>query len=445
MAGSRGGRLLDNLLNQHEEILTRANPASISVKRIKRVLITNIWFRVFSGSEIVCLELYEFFTMAGYEVEIVANYVSPKMQDFCSDHGVVIFSAEAFRPDKEYDLIWINHEYLPLSLLEHRKNLIANSQIIFNHMSPFEPLEFSFFPELESEIANMILANSIETQKELEQTGINSTKISVFDNPAPSRFKFTARDRTELNKIMVVSNHPPSEILDLIYELKTQGFEVKHFGMGSEAATNARLTEFELGWADAVVTIGKTVQYAILNKLPVYIYDIYGGDGWLDSVEKLELSATTNFTGRPRARLLTHDEIKVDLIANFKKAAVFASNMPQEITDKYDLNKRVSEILEFLSDVEESLIERITPKSLQIWKKYISLISRETHKGYENRQLDLEFSLSSSIAERDGAIAERDGAIAERDGAIAERDGVLNSRIWKISLPYRKFRALFKF
>ncbi len=53
--------------------------------------------------------------------------------------------------------------------------------------------------------------------------------------------------------------------------------------------------------------------------------------------------------------------------------------------------------------------------------------------------------LSSAIAERDGAIAERDAAIAERDGAIAERDGVLNSRIWKISLPYRKFRALFKF
>jgi hypothetical protein len=51
----------------------------------------------------------------------------------------------------------------------------------------------------------------------------------------------------------------------------------------------------------------------------------------------------------------------------------------------------------------------------------------------------------SAIAERDSAIAERDSAIAERDSAIAERDSVLNSTIWRISTPYRRFRSLLKF
>ena len=50
----------------------------------------------------------------------------------------------------------------------------------------------------------------------------------------------------------------------------------------------------------------------------------------------------------------------------------------------------------------------------------------------------------SAIAERDSAIAERDSAIAERDSAIAERDSVLNSRIWKISKPYRDLKSAFR-
>jgi hypothetical protein len=49
----------------------------------------------------------------------------------------------------------------------------------------------------------------------------------------------------------------------------------------------------------------------------------------------------------------------------------------------------------------------------------------------------------SAIAERDSAIAERDSAIAERDSAIAERESVLNSKIWRLSKPYRIFRSKF--
>jgi hypothetical protein len=48
----------------------------------------------------------------------------------------------------------------------------------------------------------------------------------------------------------------------------------------------------------------------------------------------------------------------------------------------------------------------------------------------------------SAVAERDRAVAERDRAVAERDRAVAERDSVLNSTIWKLTKPYRKFRGL---
>jgi len=49
----------------------------------------------------------------------------------------------------------------------------------------------------------------------------------------------------------------------------------------------------------------------------------------------------------------------------------------------------------------------------------------------------------SAVAERDSAVAERDSVVAERDSAVAERDSVLNSKIWKLTKPYRKLRSFF--
>jgi hypothetical protein len=37
----------------------------------------------------------------------------------------------------------------------------------------------------------------------------------------------------------------------------------------------------------------------------------------------------------------------------------------------------------------------------------------------------------------------RDSAVAERDSAVAERDSILNSKIWRLSRPYRIFRSKF--
>jgi hypothetical protein len=53
------------------------------------------------------------------------------------------------------------------------------------------------------------------------------------------------------------------------------------------------------------------------------------------------------------------------------------------------------------------------------------------------------FLSHSAIVERDSAIVERDSAIVERDSAIVERDSVLNSKIWKLTKPYRKLRSFF--
>jgi len=48
------------------------------------------------------------------------------------------------------------------------------------------------------------------------------------------------------------------------------------------------------------------------------------------------------------------------------------------------------------------------------------------------------------VEERNLANRLRDGAIAERDGAIAISTIILNSKIWKLTAPYRNSRNFFR-
>jgi glycosyltransferase involved in cell wall biosynthesis len=466
-----GNDLFQNAIQIH--------PTSSTLQKIKRVLITNIWFNVFSGSEMVCLELYSHLESIGIAVDIVANTISDDMKNYCEENNINLYSSTNFTPTEDYDLVWVHHNYLPINLLGEQIDKLSRARFIFHHMSPFEPLEAAYFPEIESALASSILSNSSETLEAISNLGIEKQRIEVFGNPAPSTFREGARLRKNLQNILFVTNHPPQEILELIEVLVNEGFAVKHLGMGSRLATNQKISKSDIDWADAIITIGKSVQYAILNKLPVYIYDIHGGEGWLDSSEKLELSARTNFTGRPNCRKLNSGEIYSEFLSGFEKAAAAVYNVNEMITSKFDLTHKMTDVLRKLEQSSLGAIKMLDQNLLKIWGSYITLISRETRFRNHISAGDIKVLVDtavaerdsavaerdsavaerdsavaerdsavaerdSAVAERDSAVAERDSAVAERDSAVAERDSILNSTIWKLFTPYRKAKNFFR-
>jgi hypothetical protein len=62
-------------------------------------------------------------------------------------------------------------------------------------------------------------------------------------------------------------------------------------------ATVRRVTPELIHEHDAVVSIGKTVQYALAAGVPVFCYDHFGGPGWLND-GNVEAAARHNFSGR---------------------------------------------------------------------------------------------------------------------------------------------------
>src|SRR5664279_2510622 len=265
------------------------------------ILITQGELVDYGGSEMVTLELAEYLSRLGWSVHVLANFVSePMLKEFRPLNGVTIHTNADTVDVGDLDLIWVHHQLLPETVVDLADRGVLRAKVVFHHMSPSIPLEFPLFAREEKWLADAILFNSPETQRALESAlrGLG-VRGQVFGNPAPDTFWSDPAGRpyrAALAKLLIVTNHMPAELGDAVEELRAQGVEVRAIGRLPGGECRRTLPD-DLEWADAVVSIGKTVQYGIVNGLPVYCYDHFGGSGWLDS-DNVTKNADLNFSGR---------------------------------------------------------------------------------------------------------------------------------------------------
>ena len=127
--------------------------------------------------------------------------------------------------------------------------------------------------------------------------GLDGPRAHVFHNAAPARYARPAgAPRQALRKLILVSNHLPHEVKEAAVLLRARGIDVKRWGRGGDVR-NMRLLPKHLDDVDAVVSIGKTVQYALRSRVPVFVYDRFGGPGWL-TPDNFDRCAHANFSGR---------------------------------------------------------------------------------------------------------------------------------------------------
>lgn len=98
---------------------------------------------------------------------------------------------------------------------------------------------------------------------------------------------------------------------------------------------------------DAVVTIGKTVQYALGMGIPVYNYDHFGGNGWIN-LENFNTEARHNFSGRHNNRKILSQEIAHELEAGFSEAIEASEELRKKIADRCLLSIRMNQLLKMI-------------------------------------------------------------------------------------------------
>ncbi len=332
---------------------------------MESILITNHHLKHFMGSEINALELALTFRKKGMKV-YVATLVKgdPIASEFLHYDIPVIDLLNSEKIDNMvFDLGWIHH--LPVFYMALSKG-IRFKKVLFSCLSFFEPLET---PPLNISEFDVVCFNSQETYNKLTCDGFVPTHCNYIINPnavLPDFFSQYKKNHSKtLQKLLVVSNHIPEEILEL-----GNHFEKIDFYGIEGTVKNSMITPNILLQYDAVISIGKTAQYALCVKVPVYCYDIFGGSGWVTSKNYTTMEEY-NYSGRDSCRKIPTSEIAHEL-KTFYNDAVFDVDFLYEYgKEKYNFDKLVERTLNAI-EPKYNFLEKLsnTTKTLIKYNEY---------------------------------------------------------------------------
>ncbi|WP_421182774.1 hypothetical protein [Aeromonas dhakensis] len=374
--------------------------------------------------------------------------------------------------EHEYDLVICFHTYTLPYFFPKGVNC---RKLCYFSLSPYEPIEA---PLCSSQLFDSYLCNSDETKEELIRCGIAADDVYVFHNSCSFQ-KDAFELKQTLNRVAIVSNHPPQELL----ELPSLGHDL-HFDYYGSDAKIEMLNDSILSKYDVVITIGYTVVFAVSAKVPVYIYDHFGGDGYLDA-DNYKLNSYYNFSGRPACNKKDASTIikelkdgfpsaldsfqqvygcmvaERDIASNFDKAfnindfefreilcdalqvkhalayskLLLSNRYLQKILDGVD-SKAISQNILTLSDTvmhQARLIEKLNDDSLVMNDKINILVAGSK----ENADIMTEYSVhltehrdilvehSAYLAENRDILAEHSVHLAENRDVLAEHRGIL--------------------
>lgn len=311
-----------------------------------RALIMTSTFFAFAGAEMVALELAEELVSRAWQVDVAATVIGSPVSWFALSGRIGVIPLTARIDVSGYDLVWCQHGTLANIDVRALARAEPAPFIAVAHLSPTTPIERPLHPREEA-LADLIVANSPETCERLDDVFTNGKTI-VSHNPAPdaflaSRHAGRARANGAVRSVLSITNHLAGELYHaLLHMAKDLGIAVTRIGFGAEFR---RVTPDDVANADLVVTIGKSVPYALLAGTPVYVYDHLGGDGYL-SEANFETACAHNFSGRPERRRRSTEEIFTGIMDHHAHAVAFSGSLGPDALERFRLKGFVDVVLD---------------------------------------------------------------------------------------------------
>lgn len=177
----------------------------------KKVLITNLYFQKFTGSELHVLEFAHLFKEKGYDVVIAVYKKSyPLLQELEEGITVIECQKEALK-EMEFEIVFIQHfpvfDYLVSRYGLKYKRMVVSKLSVINAMEnlPVCTQEAAFILCVSPECADIVAMQVPE-----------GTKIRVFQNCVEAEYFEGSSEyagyKRALDKIAIISNHIPQEL-----------------------------------------------------------------------------------------------------------------------------------------------------------------------------------------------------------------------------------------
>ena len=269
----------------------------------KRILIAQPLIHGINGSTVVTFELAKALQEYGAKVTVyTCDYDNPAKKLFVDNHITVDIAQNnpQYSLD-DFDYIWTHSQILPLSIIEALSNKLPKKlpAFIFLHMSGMEwiPDEKPWIYDLENKLSSLSLFISEEVL-EINNSMLSQTiPKAFFRNPSPKNYyNRNNKPSPKLKKVLIVSNHPPHEILEA-KDILSRQYGIKVTSLGENQDNYTLISPNIIEDQDAIITIAKTVPYCLVSGTPVYVYDAFGGGpGWLNE-QNFEKAKQRNFSG----------------------------------------------------------------------------------------------------------------------------------------------------
>ena len=314
-----------------------------------RALFATHFFQDLAGSELVLLELAEALHARGWACDLLTYAMDDPMLGLARAAGLQVHKLwDAPARPFDYDLAWIQTRMEPLLDYAPNPGERLRTLFVFPHLDLRSSMA-QYGLVHEPALADACLVTSEEAAAHFTASGMPAERIRLFRNPAPaSFFRPAAAPSPALHRLLIVSNHLPEEVRAAAAMLGAAGVETIHWGLGGQVQ-GCRLTGDAIGAADAVLSIGKTVPYALAQRRPVYLYDHFGGPGWLDDAN-FEDAQRANFSGRCCRRRLAPDDLAAEVTTGFAAANRFAAALDDAALAPFRLEPQIDALLALLPD-----------------------------------------------------------------------------------------------
>ena len=315
----------------------------------KKILITQSALHFLAGSEITTLELATFFQQNGASVLVFTWYLESPMKDEFEKRKIPVTTNEEDDRLNEIDIAWIHHQVIPEKILATLKNT-KHPQFFFFHMSPlsYVPIEHPYLNDIENKIANKVLFSSKGTKDSLLSLFPSLTnKSDILENLLPDSFCMKRRNPTQPKNILIVSNHPPEELTKASRILTKHHFNVNCIGQDGKVEL---ITIDILKQYDLVIAIGKTVVYCLGANIPIYVYDHFGGPGFL-SEKNFEKTRYRTFSGRDFNKK-TPQKIVEEILNNYLKSTEYQSKYLERFQNDFSTQKQFKRLFQNINDIQ---------------------------------------------------------------------------------------------
>lgn len=310
---------------------------------VKTVVLTCMNFCCWGGSQQFVIDLARVFTRNGIRVMIITDYAHGEIIQVASRSGIQVVSilekGWVSALPRTVDFFWGLHWPLVGAVLLEAG--IRFRYAIQTSLSHFEPVEVVWFGLEQTDV--VVFGNRINAEIQLERLdGLKINRTAILANSLPEEWFQPVCRIPEQPIIAVITNHIAPEIHAVIPELRAAGFHVDIIG----AEAGQVLVDCELmDRYCAVIAIGQTVQKAMSRGRSVFVYDRFGGTGWL-SPDQIEDGEPHNFSGRVSGRRMDYQQLAKAIVSGFEAAKTNAHALRKVAEERYRLEKNIAGILE---------------------------------------------------------------------------------------------------